>query len=240
MRKNRLLYLLVFLFTACTSSQIQQTIDSVNDAIGSSGTGLTSEDVSNALKQALKQGTIKGTNEASELNGYFGNPLIKIPFPEEIEKVETRLRSVGLDKPVDDFILSMNRAAEKAAIEAKPIFINAITSMTIQDAWNILKGEDDAATKYLRRTTYDQLVGKFQPPIHNSLEDVNATKYYSDVASAYNKIPFVEPVEVNLDKYVTEKAIDGLFELIRKEEANIRENPIARTTDLMKRVFSQQ
>ncbi|NMM50220.1 DUF4197 domain-containing protein [Marinigracilibium pacificum] len=241
MKKNQIFILLVFLFAACTTSQIQQSMDIVNGAIGgTTGTALSSADVANALKQALEQGTIKGTENASKVDGYFGNPLLKIPFPEEISKAETRLRSVGLNKPVDDFILSMNRAAEKAAIEAKPIFISAIKSMTIQDAWNILKGNDDAATQYLRKTTYSQLVNKFQPPIHNSLKAVNATKYYGDVASTYNKIPLVEPIEVNLDKYVTEKAVDGLFELIKKEEANIRENPVARTTDLMKRVFSQQ
>jgi hypothetical protein len=133
--------------------------------------------------------------------------------------------------------MTLNRGAEDAAKEAKPIFISAIKSMTIDDAWGILKGEQDAATQYLKRTTSAQLKEKFKPVIQNSLSKVNATKYYSDLVTRYNKIPMVEKVNPNLDEYATDKAIDGLFLMIAKEEKNIREDPVARTTDLLKKVF---
>ena len=167
------------------------------------------------------------------------NPLIKILFPPDAQKVEKKLRQVGMGKEVDRFIVSMNRAAEKAAKEAKPIFVTAIKSMTIKDAWGILKGEDDAATQYLDRTTSTQLFTKFNPIIKKSLDEVSATKYYKELISAYNKIPLVEKKDPDLDDHVTDKSIDGLFTLIAQEEANIRKNPGARTTDLLKKVFNQ-
>ena len=137
-------------------------------------------------------------------------------------------------------MLSLNRGAELAAKEAKPIFVNAITSMSINDAWGILKGDNDAATIYLKETTSDQLYEKFSPVISTSLDKVNATKYYSDLVNAYNKIPFVDKVNPDLNDYATRKAIDGLFILVAEEELKIREDPIARTSDLLKRVFAEQ
>ncbi len=137
-------------------------------------------------------GTTNGSNQASALDGYFKNPQIKIPLPPDIQKVETKLRNIGLGKEVDKFILTLNRGAEDAAKEAKPIFINAIKQMTVQDAWGILKGEDNAATEYLKRTTSSQLREKFKPVIANSLDKVEATKYYSNIVTTYNKIPMVE------------------------------------------------
>lgn len=147
------------------------------------------------------------------------------------------MRDIGLGSEVDRFILTLNRGAEEAAKEAKPIFIQAIRSMTIDDAWAILKGEPDAATQYLRRTTSAQLREKFKPVIQNALNKVNATRYYSDLINRYNQIPFVDKINPNLDDYATDKAIDGLFLMIAKEEKLIREDPMARTTDLLKRVF---
>ncbi|MDA0197046.1 MAG: DUF4197 domain-containing protein [Bacteroidetes bacterium] len=201
------------------------------------GGELTKEEVASGLKEALEKGTNKGTDQASKADGYFKNPTIKILFPPDAQKVETKLRQVGMGKDVDRFILSLNRAAEKAAIEAKPIFISAIKSMTIQDAFGILKGDNDAATQYLNRTTSDQLYSKFKPIIRIALDAVDATKYYGDLISAYNKIPFVDKMNPDLDDYATNKSIDGLFTLIAMEEANIRQNPGARTTDLLKKVF---
>jgi hypothetical protein len=134
----------------------------------------------------------------------------------------------------------LNRGAEEAAKEAKPIFVTAIRSMTIQDAWGILKGESDAATQYLKRTTSDHLRAKFQPVIKDALGKVNATKYYGEIVNTYNQIPFVQDVNPNLDEYATEKAMEGLFILIAEEEKKIREDPLARTTDLLKRVFRAQ
>jgi len=136
--------------------------------------------------------------------------------------------------------MTLNRGAEDAAKEAKPIFISAIKAMTIQDAWGILKGEPDAATQYLKRTTTTQLKEKFKPVIKNSLNKVSATKYYGDIVLKYNTIPFTEDVNPNLDEYATDKAIEGLFTLIAKEEKNIRHDPVARTTELLKKVFAAQ
>jgi hypothetical protein len=142
-----------------------------------------------------------------------------------------------MGKKVDEFNESMNRAAEKAASEAKPIFVTAIKEMTVRDAINIVKGENNAATVYLKNTTSPQLIGKFQPVIKTSLDNVNATKYWNDLITMYNKIPLVKKMNPNLSEYVTQKAIDGLFIMIAKEELKIRKDPMARTSDLLKRVF---
>jgi hypothetical protein len=147
---------------------------------------------------------------------------------------------MGMGDQVDKFVLALNRGAEDAAKEAKPIFVTAIKQMTIQDAWSILKGEDDSATQYLKRTTTSHLTEKFKPVIQKSLEKTNATKYYKDLVTTYNKIPMVQKVNPNLDDYATEKAISGLFVMVAKEEKSIRDNPTARTTELLKKVFSAQ
>ncbi len=220
---------------ACTSAQINQTLGGINSALGNSDP--TTGEVVAGLKEALIQGISKGSDNASKIDGYLKNPLIKIPFPPDVQKVEDRLRQIGLGKEVDKFITSLNRGAERAALEAKPIFIDAIKSMTIDDAWSILRGEQDAATQFLKRTTSDALKAKFQPIIKSSLDEVNATRYYGDLVGTYNKIPLVKKVDPELDNYATDKAIEGLFLLVAQEEANIRENPVARTTELLKKVF---
>lgn len=237
MKKLPQILLVSLLLVSCTSTQINTAIKTASDILDEGGPELTTSEVANGLKEALVKGAEYSTDLASKTDGYFKNPALKIPFPPEIQKVETKLRQLGLNKPVDDFVLSMNRGAEKAATEATPIFVNAITNMTIEDAWAILKGEDDAATQYLKRTTGDQLKAKFKPIIQQSLETVNATKYYSDVTSIYNKIPLLEPVETDLTEYVNNLAIEGLFTLVAKEELDIRKDPIARTTELLKKVF---
>ncbi len=231
---TKLIFLGILMF-GCTAQQIQQTLDSY---LGSDQ--LSTEEVASGLKEALIKGISEGSASASKLNGYLGNPQIKIPFPPDVQRVEDKLRSIGLDKQVDQFIETLNRGAEEAAKEAKPIFVTAIRSMTIQDAWDILKGQDDAATQYLVRTTSDQLRGKFKPVIGNALDKTNATKYYGDIINTYNKVPFVDKVDPDLENYATQKALDGLFFLIAKEEQKIREDPLARTSDLLKRVFKEQ
>src|SRR5688572_27623248 len=223
----------------CSSTQINQTLGEVNKALELEQP-LTTAEVGEGLKEALIKGISNGSDIASKVDGYFKNPEIKIPFPPEVKKVEDKLRQLGLNNEVDRFILTLNRGAEEAAKEAKPIFITAIKSMTIQDAWGILRGEPDAATQYLKRTTSQQLREKFKPVIQNALNKVNATKYYSDIVNTYNQIPFVQDVNPDLNEYATEKAMDGLFLMIAKEEKNIRENPGARTTESLKRVFRGQ
>lgn len=237
MKKILYIALLALLFS-CTSTQVNQTLGTINDALG--GDELTKEQVASGLKEALIKGITTGSNQASKLNGYFKNPAIKIPFPPDVQRVEDKLRQIGLGDQVDKFVVTLNRGAEEAAKEAKPIFVNAIKSMTIQDAWGILKGDQTAATDYLKRTTSSQLKAKFLPVIQKALEKTNATKYYSDIVTTYNKVPFVDKVNPDLDDYAADRAIDGLFHLIAKEEQNIRKDPLARTTDLLKKVFAEQ
>ncbi|WP_207431777.1 DUF4197 domain-containing protein [Sabulibacter ruber] len=234
------LILLIALFLAGNGAMAQIKLDKIKGAI-LSGTGqLSKEEVGAGLKEALTKGASNGSDLASQVDGYFKNPEIRIPFPPEVKNVETRLRQIGMGGEVDKFVLALNRAAEDAAKEAKPIFVSAIKQMTIQDAFSILKGEQDAATRYLKRTTSDQLTQAFQPIIQNSLSKVNATQYYHNLISAYNKIPLVKKVNPDLEAYATQKALDGLFVMVAKEEKAIRQNPQARTSELLKKVFSQQ
>jgi hypothetical protein len=236
---KRTAIVLSFILAGCTSAQINQTIGEVNKSLGTEK-ALTTEEVASGLKEALIKGISNGADLASQVDGYFKNPEIKIPFPPEVKKVEDRLRQIGLGGEVDKFVMTLNRGAEDAAKEAKPIFITAIKQMTIQDAWAILRGEPDAATQYLKRTTSAQLKEKFKPVIQNSLNKVNATKYYSDIVTRYNQIPLVQKVNPELDSYATDKAIEGSFVMIAREEKEIRANPAARTTELLKRVFASQ
>jgi len=236
---RKIIFAICGILVGCTSAQINQAIGDVNTALGTDQP-LTTGEVAEGLKEALIQGISKGADAVSQVDGYFKNPEIKIPFPPEVKKVEDKLRQIGLGNEVDKFVMTLNHGAEDAAKEAKPIFISAIKAMTIQDAWGILKGQPDAATQYLKRTTSDQLKTKFQPVIQNSLNKVNATKYYGDIVNTYNKLPLVEDVNPNLDEYATDKAIEGLFTMIAKEEKNIRQDPVARTTALLKKVFGAQ
>lgn len=201
---------------------------------------LSSEEVGAGLKEALTVGISKGSDLVSQADGFYKNPAIKIPFPPEAVKVENKLRQIGMGGEVDDFVLALNRAAEDAAQEAKPVFVSAIKQMTIQDAWSILRGEDDAATQYLSRSTSVQLNEKFKPVIQNSLNKVNATRLYTDLINTYNKIPLVQKMNPNLDDYATQKAIEGLFVMVAQEEMKIRQNPEARTSDLLQKVFAAQ
>ena len=199
--------------------------------------GLSEEEVGKGLKEALNQGIEKGVEQLNKKDGYFKDAEIKIPMPEEAKKVEKKLRDLGQDKQVDDAIESMNRAAEDAAFAAKEIFVIAIKDMTLTDAMGILKGEDNAATKYLNKATYAALTAKFQPIIKVSLDKVGATQYWNTVFTNYNKIPFITKVNPDLVAYVTEKALNGLFIQVAKEELLIRKDPLARGTDLLKKVF---
>jgi hypothetical protein len=237
--KGKIFITVVLIASACSSAQINQTMTEVNKALGSEQP-LTTDEVAAGLKEALIKGTSTGSDQASMLDGYFKNPQIKIPLPPDIQKIETKLRNIGLGSEVDKFILTLNRGAEDAAKEAKPIFIGAIKQMTVQDAWGILKGSDRAATDYLKKTTSAALREKFQPVIANSLNKVEATKYYSTIVTKYNQIPLVEKINPDLNDYATTKAMDGLFLLISNEEKKIREDPLARTTELLKKVFGQK
>jgi len=236
------LFVMCVLSWGCSSAQLGKALKDASKAIGGSSTSssLTTEQVAEGLKEALTNGISKGSDMASAVDGYFKNPKIKIPFPPDVKKVEDKLRQMGMGAQVDKFVLTLNRGAEDAAKEAKPIFITAIKSMTIQDAWAILKGNQTAATDYLKKVTSSQLHDKFKPVIQSSLEKVNATKYYSELVTTYNKIPLVQKVNPDLNEYATAKAMDGLFLLIADEEAKIRKDPVARTSELLKKVFGAQ
>jgi hypothetical protein len=195
-------------------------------------------EIGTALKQALQKGTSKSADQLSAINGFFGNAAIKILFPPEAKKAEDALRSIGLNQLCDNVILSLNRAAEDAANQAKPIFLDAIKHMSLQDVTRILLGPNDAATQYFRRTTSAQLTLAFKPVIKKSLDKVGATKYYGTVADEYNKLPFVSHLNPDITDYATQKAIDGLMYEIAQEELNIRKNISARTSPLLQKVFA--
>jgi len=234
MKKYFLIVLIACIVIQYTDAQF---LKEAKKMINSGSKGLTEKDAADGIKEALINGTGESVKLVSVLNGYWGNPEIKIPFPPEAKEIESKLRAIGLGKKVDEFNESMNRAAEKAAAEAKPIFIAAIKGMTVKDAVKIVRGEDNAATLYLKNTTSPQLKEKFQPVIKSSLDNVNATKYWGDLITIYNKIPLVKKMNPDLPAYVTDKAIDGLFIMIAKEELKIRKDPMARTSALLKKVF---
>lgn len=226
----------IFLLVA-TASADAQFLKDAKKLLSGKTKGLTEKDAADGIKEALIKGTGESVKIVSVLNGYWGNPEIKIPFPPEAREMETKLRAVGFGKKVDEFNESMNRAAEKAATEAKDVFVAAIKELTVKDAINIVKGADNAATMYLQNTTSPALNSKFQPIIKTSLDNVNATKYWTDLITLYNKIPLVRKMNPNLTEYVTARAIDGLFVMIAKEELKIRKDPVARTSELLRKVF---
>lgn len=199
----------------------------------------TQTEITQGLKQALELGTSYSAERLSAKDGYFGNLAIKILFPEEAQKAEKTLRSLGLNQLADNVILTINRAAEDAAKEAKPIFVNAIKQMTIADATNILIGKDkDGATQYFQRVTSNELRAKFEPVIESSLSKVGATRYWGDMVNRYNRIPLVTKINPDLEAYVTQKAMEGLFVQIAEEELKIRNNISARSTGLLQKVFA--
>jgi hypothetical protein len=224
-----------FLSLAVKSQDLKSLVNSVTKKDGISN--LTNTDIVSGLKEALQKGTLKGTDQLAAVDGFFKNAAVKILMPAEAQKVESTLRGMGLGKQVDDAILLMNRAAEDASKKAAPIFVDAIKQMTITDAVNILKGNDTAATSYLKSKTSAALTTAFKPTIDSSLEKVGATKAWNTVFTSYNKIPFVKKVNTDLSNYVTDKALTGVFYQIAMEEQNIRKNPVARTTEILKKVF---
>ncbi len=190
-----------------------------------------------ALKEALNTGTDKAVSFLNKPGGYLDNARFKIPFPKEATNVASKLRAMGQGERVDKFIETMNHAAENAAMEAKPIFVSAVQQMTITDAKGILTGPDNSATQYFQGKTSAGLFGAFSPKIKDALDATSATKYWSELTSAYNKIPFTKKVETDLVKYTTNKALDGLFLKISEEEKDIRSNINSRPTGVLKEVF---
>lgn len=201
---------------------------------------LSQQEAAQGIKEALNQGVETGISQLNKENGFFNNQAYKLLLPPDALKVESTLRKLGMSALVDRAILQINRAAEDAVGAARPIFMEAITQMTLPDAINIVKGPKDAATQYFRDKTTDKLVTAFTPIIKNSLDRFSATKYYSDMINTYNGFPTtINKLNPDLTSYVAGKSIDALFDQISQEEANIRDNPRARTTEIMKKVFSK-
>jgi hypothetical protein len=226
--KKILIFALMIPFFSCEPlQQSSQTSSSANT---------TQSKIAEALKQALTIGTQNSTNKLSAVDGFFADAAVKILMPPEAQNVEKTLRQFGLGNLVDKTILSLNRAAEDAAKSATPIFVDAIKQMTISDALGILQGGDFAATNYFKQKTTASLTAAFSPIISTSLNKVDATKYWSDMFSAYNKFS-TKKVPTDLNAYVTQKAIDGIFYEVGLEEQKIRKDPAARTTELLKQVF---
>jgi hypothetical protein len=202
--------------------------------------GVTNTQIISGLKEALKVGTKNAVGTLSIKDGFFKNNRFKIPFPQEVKQVETKLRQIGMGHLVDNFVEKLNRGAEEAVKEASPIFVNAITSMSINDARNILFGADNAATQYFKSKTHNKLVSKFKPKVKNVLDNkVKVTQAWKDVTNVYNKIPGVKPVQTDLPQYVTDRAIQALFVRISEEEKKIRDNPAARVSQILKTVFGE-
>jgi hypothetical protein len=200
---------------------------------------LTNDEIVQGLKEALNVGVDKASIKASQSGGFNKNKLIRIPFPEEAKKMEEKLRLIGMSDQINNFETALNRAAETAAKEAAPIFLSAIKSMNVKDGLTILKGENNAATNYLNKTTSESLYKAFKPVIQKAIKSAKVTQLWNPLATRYNKIPLTTKVNTDLEDYTTKKAMEGLFKLLAKEEKAIREQPNARVTEILKKVFSQ-
>lgn len=237
---------LVLFFAAALAfqtSQAQNLLDRATNAINTGaaaatqGNGLSNDEVVKGLREALTIGSGNASGTASKRDGFLKNNLIKIPFPKEAKVVETKARQIGMGSQVDKFVTTMNRAAEEASKEATPVFVNAIKTMTITDGISILRGGDNAATTYLKGRTTAELTSKFSPIVKKAINKVELTKYWKPIITGYNKIPGVKKQNPDLDRYVTEKTLEGLFTLLGQEEAKIRKDPVAQVTNLLRRVF---
>jgi hypothetical protein len=203
--------------------------------------GLSESEIVEGLKEALIKSSTKASDSLNKPNAFNLSPKIRIPFPEDCKKVADELRKLGYGKKVDDFELQLNRAAEQSAKEAAPIFKGAVQKMSFSDAKGILTGADTAATAYLRKTTYDSLSKAFSPHVKDALDQTTATKMWSEIATLYNKIPTTRnKVQTDLVKYTTGKALKGVFTMVAEEELKIRKDPLARTSDILKKVFGSQ
>jgi hypothetical protein len=234
--RNGLALSLIILLLLSTEAHSQFSLPNLLKKIPSSG--ISEKEAGQGIKEALAQGVTKAVLNLHKTDGFFGSELYKVLLPPDARKAETTLRKIGLGSQVDKAILAINRGAEDAVGTAGPIFTRAIQDMTLTDALGIVKGSNDSATQYFKNKTSQELIAAFTPPLKTSLDKTNATKYYGDIANNYNRLPTsFNKVDPDLTAYVAGKAVDALFDQIAKEEANIRANPLARTTDILKKVF---
>jgi hypothetical protein len=206
---------------------------------GGQGSGLSEAKIGAGLKEALQVATEKTVSLTGKTDGYFANQAIKILMPEKLRSLETGLRAVGYGPKVDEFVLSMNRAAERAAPQAKQIFFDAIGNMSFDDARKILNGGDTAATEFFKSKTTPQLTTAFRPVVSKSMNEVGVTRRYKDLVSRFEAIPFAKSQAFDVDGYVVDKGLAGLFHVLGEQEKQIRTNPSARVTDLLKEVFKR-
>jgi len=237
----RRMFFQVVMLIIFTGTSLAISLDDVVKGLGSATkAGSTDEATTvSGLKEALSIGTENAVKNVSQLDGYFGNKMIKILMPEKIQKVADVLKMAGYQQQVDDFILSMNRAAEKAAPQATSYFVDAIKSMTFEDATKILHGGDTSATEFFKGKTQDKLYTAFKPIVSSSMNEVGVTHSYKEMMGQYEALPFMSKESLDLDHYVTNKSLDGLFYMIGQEEKKIRTDPSARVTDLLKSVFGK-
>ena len=233
---KKILALALVLMLAVSCSQLQDLAKQLPDTAQS----LTDADIARALKQALNQGIDKEVSKLMQTGGFYNQPDVRILFPPELQKVENTLRKIGLGSLADEGVRKLNRAAEEAVKEAKPIFVQAIKEMSIQDARNILMGDSTAATRYLQEKTREQLYRKFYPIVKSNFAKVGADKIWNRLISRYNQVPFVQKVNPDLTDYVTNQALQGVYRKIAVEEVKIRKDVRERTTDLLRKVFALQ
>lgn len=232
---------MIFLMTNCgVLGDVATDVLTTDGGDGTTQPALTNEEVIGGLKEALTIGIQKGAELASKEDGFFKNPMIFIPFPPEALALKEKAIEWGLQGKVDEIEMTLNRAAEEASKKATPIFVDAIKNMSISDGFSILNGSDSAATEFLIKTTSAPLKAEFKPVVHDAIETVKLTSYWNPVATKYNqwtKISGKEEINPDLDEYVTQRGMDGLFYLIKQEEKKIRKDPVAQVTDLLKKVF---
>ncbi len=234
----RMLILSITIFLTALPASAQ--IDRIFKGLGlGQQSELSDVKIGSGLKEALKVGTENTVNLTGKLDGYFLNQAIKILMPEKLRNFEKGLRAVGYGPQVDEFVLSMNRAAEQAAPFAKQIFWDAVGEMTFQDARKILSGHETAATDYFKSRTTDKLTVAFRPVVDQAMNEVGVTRQYKELVGRFQTIPFVKSESFDIDHYVVTKALDGLFHVLGEEERKIRTNPAARVTDLLKEVFGK-
>jgi len=234
--KKILIPLTALCLTLSGCAELQQVASQIPQA----GNILTTADIAAGLREALDKGIDTQVTKLTQTDGFYKNQLVKILLPAELQKVDKTLRDIGLGSLADEGLKMMNRAAEDAVKEATPIFVTAVKEITFTDARNILMGNDEAATSYLRTKTTTQLYAKFNPVIKSSFSKVGADKVWKNIITRYNQVPLVNKVNPDLTDYVTNEALDGVYKMIAVEEKDIRTNVNARTSTLLKKVFSAQ
>lgn len=232
--KKLFIPLLAICFMLSGCAELQQVVSQLPQ------TGLSNADIAAGLREALDKGIDKQVTKLTKTDGFYKNQLVKILLPPELQKVDKTLRDIGLGSLADEGLKLMNRAAEDAVKEATPIFVSAVKDITFADARNILLGNDQAATNYLRGATSSQLYAKFSPVIKSSFSKVGADKVWNTIITKYNQVPMVNDVNPDLTDYVTNEALDGVYTMIAIEEKDIRNNISARTSELLKKVFAAQ